>query len=197
MSSEPSHHRHPSQADHVQGPFSFFNPTVGYVGADKAHHHRRRAAAAAEASTAKARSGGSGDGEDGGEDDAESSRAPTHNPAAAPEKGVYQVWRSRDNRKGRHAIAISPESATKHGFKHPRATNTLGETLRGIAKMFVRYPVWDVSYDVAVIFTLGMCICPIISIFLLTLSYSQQLSCTFSGQNGADKKNSKVPSYGS
>ncbi|KAK0728457.1 hypothetical protein B0T26DRAFT_698010 [Lasiosphaeria miniovina] len=37
----------------------------------------------------------------------------------------------------------------------PRATDTLAETLRGVLKMATRFPVWDVSYDVAVVFTLG------------------------------------------
>ncbi len=42
------------------------------------------------------------------------------------------------------------------GPYYEKATNTLRETLRGIWKMVVRYPIWDVSYDVATIFTLGM-----------------------------------------
>ncbi len=66
---------------------------------------------------------------------------------------AYHVWRSRDNRKGRHAITLTPECAEKLGA--PAATNSLSESLRGIGKMFLRYPVWDVSYDVATIFTWG------------------------------------------
>lgn len=37
----------------------------------------------------------------------------------------------------------------------PDATNTLAETYKGLVKMVVRWPVWDVSFDVAVVFTLG------------------------------------------
>lgn len=67
-------------------------------------------------------------------------------------KSVYQVWRSRDNRKGRHAIAVTEEYAAKSALK---SSSSLAETLKGIGKMFVRYPVWDVSYDVALIYTIG------------------------------------------
>ena len=64
--------------------------------------------------------------------------------------GVYHVWRSRDNRKGRHAALITGPEVTA-----PPATNTLAEIWRGVVKLFTRYPVWDVSYDVATIFTFG------------------------------------------
>ncbi|KAI0134621.1 hypothetical protein BJ170DRAFT_610536 [Xylariales sp. AK1849] len=122
----------PHQGHHT-GPIAFLNPTSGYVQAGKS-----RPAAAADAKPA----------DSGGDDGAERKTL-----AAAPE--VFHLWRSRDNRKGRHAVALSPESVAKHGVTHPGATDTLKETLRGIWKMVVRYPVWDVSYDVAVLFTLG------------------------------------------
>ena len=67
--------------------------------------------------------------------------------------GAQHVWRSRDNRKGRHALALTPEAAKSLTFLHP--TNTLRATLRGVGKMFSQFPIWDVSYDVATIFTLG------------------------------------------
>jgi hypothetical protein len=69
--------------------------------------------------------------------------------------GVAYVWRSRDNRKGRHALAISVDPRKHEATKGPRPSNSYHQTLRGILKMFVRYPVWDVSYDVAVVFTIG------------------------------------------
>lgn len=65
---------------------------------------------------------------------------------------VYHVWHSRDNRKGRHAIEVTAEYAGKSAL---RSSSSLVETLRGIGKMFVRYPIWDVSYDVALIYTIG------------------------------------------
>lgn len=66
---------------------------------------------------------------------------------------IYHVWRSRDNRKGRHPVLVPREIPT---HKAPPPTSTLKETTRGILKVFTRFPVWDVSYDVAVIFTLGL-----------------------------------------
>ena len=97
-------------------------------------------------------------------------------PLTASEGGIYHVWRSRDNRKGRHAAVVlcSPgqprqeqrgepdqqipetEKASTAHWLSPRTTDTVVETCRGVAKMFTRFPFWDVSYDVAVVFTLGM-----------------------------------------
>ncbi|KAK0635579.1 hypothetical protein B0T17DRAFT_48705 [Bombardia bombarda] len=93
---------------------------------------------------------------------------PHHHHAA-----VYNVWRSRDNRKGRHSVLVHP-SAILHktasaiadrngggdqhgggGITHPPPTDTLAGARRGIVKMATRYPLWDISYDVAVVFTLG------------------------------------------
>lgn len=74
---------------------------------------------------------------------------------SAESPGVAYVWRSRDNRKGRHALVISVDPRKHDATKAPRPSNSYHQTLRGILKMFVRYPVWDVSYDVAIVFTIG------------------------------------------
>ena len=74
---------------------------------------------------------------------------------ATPTTGIWRRYQSRDNRKGRHAVVISPESAAKQELSHPHASGTFQASLRGIWKMLVRYPIFDVSYDVAVVFTLG------------------------------------------
>jgi len=88
-------------------------------------------------------------------------------PPPPPTKKVYHVWRSRDNRKGRHAAVVVREGVAGKGegegdgkgetesILTPTATNTISETCKGIAKMVVRWPVWDVSFDVAVVFTFG------------------------------------------
>lgn len=68
---------------------------------------------------------------------------------------IQRKWRSRDNRKGRHAIAVTPAADKNARYLTPPATNSLKETLKGIWRMFSTYPYWDVSYLVAVIFTLG------------------------------------------
>ncbi|KAF7543953.1 hypothetical protein G7Z17_g10329 [Cylindrodendrum hubeiense] len=67
---------------------------------------------------------------------------------------VAYVWRSRDNRKGRHALVVDRDPR-KHNAKAPKPSNTWERTFRGILKMFVRYPIWDISYDVAFVFTIG------------------------------------------
>lgn len=97
-----------------------------------------------------------------------------------PERqNVYRVWRSRDNRKGRHAAVVfqpkhEPQQSSpspmndgsekgrrgktaSRGFvtKQRQSTNSSRAVLRGAAKMLVRFPVWDVSYLVAIVFTLG------------------------------------------
>ncbi|KJR84720.1 uncharacterized protein SPSK_09093 [Sporothrix schenckii 1099-18] len=102
--------------------------------------------------------------------------------------GAYQVWRSRDNRKGRHAIVLTNDffrhrHLSLHGGQSPEGgkgetQGTMGSgavprstnSWRGIAhilwKMLVRYPVWDVSYDVAIIFTIGSVVWVINSFFV-------------------------------
>ena len=70
--------------------------------------------------------------------------------------GVAYTWTSRNNRKGRHALAVSPNtlaSETKHTV--PRPTSSSGAISRGLWRMVTVFPVWDISYDVATIFTLG------------------------------------------
>ncbi|KAH7149381.1 hypothetical protein B0J13DRAFT_584004 [Dactylonectria estremocensis] len=67
---------------------------------------------------------------------------------------VAYIWRSRDNRKGRHALVVDRD-LRKHDAKGPKPSNTWESTFQGILKMFVRYPVWDISYDVAFVFTIG------------------------------------------
>jgi len=54
---------------------------------------------------------------------------------------------------GRHAITVTRDDDGM--YLTPPPTSTLKETAKGIWRMFVTYPYWDVSYLVAVIFTLG------------------------------------------
>jgi len=77
---------------------------------------------------------------------------------------IYHIWRSRDNRKGRHAVIVPrdfrfsvPDEKRVSKEITRRATNALAGTALGLVRMVSEYPVWDVSYDVAVVFTLGMC----------------------------------------
>lgn len=73
-----------------------------------------------------------------------------------PRVPIYHAWRSRDNRKGRHAAVLGAEHLADERVGLPARTDTWRETARGLWKMVVRYPVWDISYDVAVSFTIGM-----------------------------------------
>ncbi|KAK7709448.1 hypothetical protein SLS64_006364 [Diaporthe eres] len=144
-------------ADHITGPVPFLNPTKRLLPLQKPQHSGGDKQAAPHPFTA----GGDEDGEA-----AEPQKQPSSTPV--PEKattaspgGIYHIWGSRDNRKGRHALALTPSAKASAGFSGAhqpralRATTTIGATLQGISRMLLRYPVWDVSYDVAAIFTLG------------------------------------------
>ena len=64
-------------------------------------------------------------------------------------------WRSRDNRKGRHTLVVAPESEMSAPILIPKSTSRIREVGRGILRMARQYPYWDVSWLVAIIFTLG------------------------------------------
>ena len=64
-------------------------------------------------------------------------------------------WRSRDNRKGRHALIVDPSADQSAPYLTPRQTSAARETARNILRMATYFPYWDVSYLVATIFTLG------------------------------------------
>ena len=72
---------------------------------------------------------------------------------------VRYKWTSRNNRKGRHTLAIDDNA--QHGVsaesKHstPRPTSSLAGIAHGIARMLTNYPIWDISFDIAYIFTIG------------------------------------------
>ena len=63
-------------------------------------------------------------------------------------------WTSRNNRKGRHALVVPP-SESNAPCRTPPPTNSAKEVLKGILRMFVFYPVWDISYLIAIVFTFG------------------------------------------
>jgi hypothetical protein len=152
-------------ARHATGPVAFMNPTKRYL---PVHQHRSEGSGEAGGSSGDARTGSSPSQESGADTDGPAKPAQPGSsggakPARDEDTGVYHVWRSRDNRKGRHSAVVSPAAAEKAkaaGSDAPLRTNSWGETWKGIGRMFVRYPVWDVSYDVATVFTLGGCARP-------------------------------------
>ncbi|RMZ90202.1 hypothetical protein DV736_g2559, partial [Chaetothyriales sp. CBS 134916] len=84
-----------------------------------------------------------------------------------PASAVEFLWRSRDNRKGRHALLVqSPTAGEEPQFLVPRPTSHYQEVLKNIKLTFTYFPVWDISWVVAVIFTLGSCVWVINAFFV-------------------------------
>lgn len=134
------HHWHGRHYDaaHIEGPIHFLNPTTRFLGVNepkKTQQHQDKDKQALE-------------------HDKQNTQDYSLSSSQQPHTHVYNVWRSRDNRKGRHALALTP-SVAEGPHETPKPTNSFSATLAGIARMLTRYPVWDVSYDVAVVFTLG------------------------------------------
>lgn len=131
-------------APHVHGPLKFFNPTKRHIPlpASKPDDTSKPSSTPQDAPTQPSpyTSWTSRDNRKG------------RHALAVPESGIYHIWRSRDNRKGRHAIALTDGAISSAGV---RATSHPAEISKGLLRMFVRYPVWDISYDVAMLFTIG------------------------------------------
>ncbi len=79
-------------------------------------------------------------------------------PQAQSGEDVLFRWRARDNRKGRHAIVVHHDALHDDGrVRHmtPESSRTPRQVAKGISRLFTRFPYWDISYLVAIIFTLG------------------------------------------
>ncbi|KAF3051758.1 hypothetical protein E8E11_009850 [Didymella keratinophila] len=74
-------------------------------------------------------------------------------------------WSSRNNRKGRHAIVVD-KGQTNASPTTSRATSSLTSIARGIGRMLTYYPIWDISFDVAYVFTIGSVIWVINAFFV-------------------------------
>lgn len=135
-----SHQSLSIQRGHTAGPFSFLNPTRAY------YRHSALPDPSPVASYI---------GSEGPRDHTRGEKESEPNNDEQPASDVLFQWRSRDNRKGRHALIVQPSSEQSARYLTPRITSTLRETARGVKRMITRYPYWDVSYLVAVVFTLG------------------------------------------
>lgn len=85
------------------------------------------------------------------------------------EQGASDVqfqWRSRDNRKGRHSLVVERDDSPDANYITPKNTSSLTEVLKGIGRMVTKYPYWDVSYLVALIFALGSVVWVVNSFFV-------------------------------
>ena len=79
-----------------------------------------------------------------------------HIPARRKDDLLSFVWRSRDNRKGRHALLLRRGDRGEkqpHGSLQP--TNTLSATLHGILALFTKFPYWDISWCIAIVYVVG------------------------------------------
>ena len=118
----------------VSGPFSPLNPTRAYF------RHVPKSSQTTESTEAS-------------EDEAE--HGEHVGKGEQPASHIEFEWRSRDNRKGRHALVVQPTSDGSAKYIVPQVTSTWSRTAQGILRMFTQFPYWDISYLVAVIFTLG------------------------------------------
>ena len=119
------------QNSHVRGPVSFLNPTRAIF---QPQRHKFPGAYPR---------------------DDERDRSEHHRDGRGAEDVQFQ-WRSRDNRKGRHALLVKPAKDTDRArYIVPLNTATVRATLKGIWRMASYAPYWDVSYLVAFSFTIG------------------------------------------
>ena len=73
-----------------------------------------------------------------------------------PAKNARFLWRSRDNRKGRHALLVQRAQAGEDApYLTPRQTSHTKEVLKIVIMTFTYFPIWDISWLVAFVFTLG------------------------------------------
>jgi len=77
---------------------------------------------------------------------------PSQNNSQAP-RAAY-AWSSRNNRKGRHELVLTP-SLDASSTPTPPATTSVKHILKTMAAMLLYFPYWDVSWWVAYIFTWG------------------------------------------
>ncbi|KAJ5961136.1 uncharacterized protein N7479_008286 [Penicillium vulpinum] len=79
-----------------------------------------------------------------------------HPEETRPPPQVERLWRSRDNRKGRHAIRVDTQALPHEtGLKAPPLTRSFSTVAKIILRMMTYAPYWDVSYLVAMSFTIG------------------------------------------
>ena len=123
------------QEDKTTGPFGFFNPT------NAQYKHT--------ALSEKPVVIGDSPSEDG-KTDQDGAVANT------PASDVSFMWRSRDNRKGRHTLVVTdPKPGEEPKFLTPEPTRTWRHVLKTVVKMFTYFPFWNISWLVAFVFTCG------------------------------------------
>jgi hypothetical protein len=144
------HTREPFENDdrltlhHAEGPFNFLNPTRAHF-----DHSGLTASSKQSATDDLATSHESGD-------DINGNAKQLRDDSDFPAKNFRFLWRSRDNRKGRHPLLVQrPTAGEGAPFLTPRRTSHPKEVLKIVIKTFTYFPVWDISWLVAFIFTWG------------------------------------------
>ncbi|WPH02042.1 Hypothetical protein R9X50_00489700 [Acrodontium crateriforme] len=132
----------------IRGPFSFLNPTQAHF-EHVPNPKVEQAHAASEIDTT-------------GHTGPSPNTIPSEDFAAS---NVTYKWTSRNNRKGRHAITVTPATDDNTVYATPPPTNSGRAVLAGIWRMLTCYPFWDVSWLVAYVFTWGSVIWVINSFF--------------------------------
>ncbi|GAD99145.1 integral membrane protein [Paecilomyces variotii No. 5] len=151
------------QRSHVNAPLSFLNPTHAvFKPTEKyASEGDTKRTERAEGEEAPAET-------DEGLEKQQQPQPPAPQSRAGADQVQY-LWRSRDNRKGRHALQVryhDEEDQTKPRYEAPRKTSEFRSVLQGIWRMCSVFPYWDVSYLVASIFSFGSVIWVINAFFV-------------------------------
>lgn len=140
----------------IVGPFKQFNPTSAQLRCDLS--------AATNSSTRST-----------------SSNARVGGDTRTQSTAINFLWSSRDNRKGRHTLCVPPAASDSgRQVTVPPLARHPTSIAQGIYRMLVYYPVWDISFDVAYIFTLGSVVW-IINAFFVFLPLLRP-STEFSGE---------------
>ena len=147
------------------GPFSWLNPTRARFSHSAGSQPQQRAEAESAAPAASSEKG---------------ARRSALDSAQLP-SGLAFRWRSRDNRKGRHTLLVDearPRATptTSRGDAEavvaPAATNSARAVAAGVWRMATVFPYWDVSWLIAVLFTVGCLIFIVCGLFYwLPLAY--------------------------
>lgn len=143
--------------DRISGPFSFLNPTRAAF----SHVLTRNSDISRTSGHA---SGDAPDEDQTRKEEQGASTKPGNNEQFA--SNIAFKWRSRDNRKGRHTLVVDPTLDDSAAYIVPKTSSALGQVVQGILRMFTQFPYWDISWLVAVIFTLGSCVWVINAFFV-------------------------------
>lgn len=87
--------------------------------------------------------------------------------SGSEDPAVAFKWSSRNNRKGRHALTVSSTSTHDNPISEIGLEVSSNKIAQGIWRMLTYYPIWNVSFDVAYLFTWGSIVWVINAMFAL------------------------------